>query len=136
MNLYIMLQDGQPINHPMLETNVLMVFPGIDLNALPENLCRFIRVERPILGVYQLFEEPEITYEIKVDGICYDVWHYRDMTAEEKQAKIDTLIQNKPYPSWTINIENCTYNPPVAMPTDGKLYRWNEDSLNWLIIEE
>ena len=48
----------------------------------------------------------------------------------------DVFISPKPYPSWTINIENCTYNPPVAMPTDGKLYRWNEDSLNWLIIEE
>ena len=37
----------------------------------------------------------------------------------------DAFIPPKPYPSWTINIENCTYNPPVAMPTDGKLYRWN-----------
>ena len=134
MNLYILLQDGQPINHPMLETNVLMVFPGIDLNALPENLCKFIRVERPIIGVYQLFEEPEVTYEIKEDGICYDVWHYRDMTAEEKQAKIDILVQNKPYPSWIIDIEKYTFNPPVPMPTDG-LYYWDEESLNWLIIE-
>ena len=135
MNLYILLQDGQPINHPMLETNVLMVFPGIDLNALPEHLCKFIRIERPSIGVYQFFEDPEVTYQIKEDGICYDVWHYRDMTAEEKQAKIDILVQNKPYPSWILDIENYTYNPPIAMPTDG-LYYWNEESLNWLIIEE
>lgn len=135
MNLYILLQDGQPINHPMLETNVLMVFPGIDLHSLPENLCKFIRVERPSIGVYQVFEDPEITYQIKEDGICYDVWHYRDMTAEEKQAKIDILVQNKPYPSWIIDTENYTYNPPIARPTDG-LYYWNEESLNWLTIEE
>ena len=135
MNLYILLQDGQPINHPMLETNVLMVFPGIDLNTLPENICKFNRVQKPSIGVYQVFEEPEVTYEIKEDGICYDVWHYRDMTAEEKQAKIDILVQNKPYPSWVIDTENYTYNPPVPMPTDGNYY-WDEESLSWLVFQE
>jgi hypothetical protein len=37
----------------------------------------------------------------------------------------------QPYPSWTLDKETYLWTAPVAMPTDGKLYSWNEDSKSW-----
>lgn len=39
----------------------------------------------------------------------------------------------QPYPSWTLN-DDCNWCPPTPMPTDGKLYRWNEDTLEWIEV--
>lgn len=43
----------------------------------------------------------------------------------------DAFIPPKPYPSWTLNEESCLWDSPVPYPNDGKMYRWNEDILNW-----
>lgn len=43
----------------------------------------------------------------------------------------DAFIPPKPFDSWTLNENSCWWEPPVAMPTDDKIYRWDEDSLTW-----
>lgn len=43
----------------------------------------------------------------------------------------DAFIPPKPYPSWTLNEESCLWDSPVPYPSDGKMYEWNEDILNW-----
>jgi hypothetical protein len=37
----------------------------------------------------------------------------------------------QPYPSWTKDEATYLWNAPVAMPTDGKRYSWNEETLSW-----
>ena len=37
----------------------------------------------------------------------------------------------QPYPSWTLDKETYLWTAPVAMPTDGKPYSWNENSKSW-----
>jgi hypothetical protein len=37
----------------------------------------------------------------------------------------------QPFNSWLKDEENHTWNPPIPYPSDGKLYFWNEDILNW-----
>ena len=37
----------------------------------------------------------------------------------------------QPFPSWTLDKETYLWTAPVAMPTDGKPYTWNEDSKSW-----
>ena len=37
----------------------------------------------------------------------------------------------QPFPSWTKNEDTYLWEAPVAYPTDGKAYVWNEDILNW-----
>ena len=53
-------------------------------------------------------------------------------------ATRDAFIPPKPFNSWTLNEDTCLWDSPVAYPEDGKLYKWNEEILNWeeLIIEE
>lgn len=43
----------------------------------------------------------------------------------------DAFIPPKPYDSWTLNDETCLWDPPTPYPTDGKLYKWNEETQNW-----
>jgi hypothetical protein len=44
----------------------------------------------------------------------------------------DAFIPPKPYPSWTLNESTCWWTAPVAQPTDGKFYIWDENLLNWV----
>jgi len=46
----------------------------------------------------------------------------------------DVFYAPKPYPSWTLNKSAWTWEPPVAYPTDGKLYRWDEATTAWVEI--
>ena len=36
-----------------------------------------------------------------------------------------------PFPSWTLD-DNGLFNPPTAMPLDGKPYIWDEDNTEWV----
>ena len=47
----------------------------------------------------------------------------------------DAFIPPKPFNSWILNEDTCLWNSPVTYPTDGKLYNWNESTLNWDIVE-
>jgi len=43
----------------------------------------------------------------------------------------DAFISPKPFNSWILNETTCIWNAPVAYPTDGKRYTWNETTKNW-----
>jgi hypothetical protein len=47
----------------------------------------------------------------------------------------DAFISPKPYPSWTLNDTTCLWEAPVAYPTDGQRYTWNETNQTWELIE-
>lgn len=44
----------------------------------------------------------------------------------------DAFIPPKPFNSWVLNENTCVWDPPTPMPSDGKLYRWDEDTLAWV----
>ena len=46
----------------------------------------------------------------------------------------DAFIAPKPFNSWLLDEETCTWKSPVEMPTDGKIYMWNEDVTNWVEV--
>ena len=50
-------------------------------------------------------------------------------------AAKDKFISPQPYASWSLDA-NDDWQPPVAMPEDGKNYRWDEDTTNWVEITE
>ena len=47
----------------------------------------------------------------------------------------DAFISPKPYPSFILNEDTCLWEAPVAKPTDGQQYDWNEDNQTWDLIE-
>lgn len=46
------------------------------------------------------------------------------------RADIDAFVPPQPFPSWTLDT-NAQWQPPVAMPTDGGRYSWNEANQAW-----
>jgi hypothetical protein len=48
----------------------------------------------------------------------------------------DAFIPPKPYNSWTLVEDTCLWTAPVDMPTDGKVYKWDEETLSWKDISD
>jgi hypothetical protein len=46
----------------------------------------------------------------------------------------DVFISPQPFASWTLD-NNYDWQPPTAVPTDGKNYSWDETLLQWVEIE-
>jgi hypothetical protein len=117
MNLYIQTQDGQPINHPAFEDNLLQAF-----GTIPENWEPFVRVQKPIPTMYQVLEAEEPIYQ-KVDDAWTDVWLLRNMTAEEKTVKqqavrdaFNSRNQASNWSAWTLDEATNTMVPPIPRP--------------------
>lgn len=51
-------------------------------------------------------------------------------------ASLDAFIPPQPYPSWTLNINICQWEPPTPYPTDGKRYIWDETTQTWIPVNE
>ena len=117
MNLYIETKDGQPVNHPAFEDNLMQAF-----GQIPPHWEPFVRVEKPAPGIYEVLESDMPTY-VKLDGGWRDVWSIRPMTAEEKTAKQQAVIaafNNRPqaenWSAWTLDEATCTMVPPIPRP--------------------
>lgn len=44
----------------------------------------------------------------------------------------DIFVTPQPFPSWTRS--GSFWEAPTPMPTDGQMYYWVEDDLNWQVI--
>ena len=56
--------------------------------------------------------------------------NYAQIGGSYDEAK-DAFIPIRPFNSWTLNETTCLWEAPVAIPTDGKSYRWNETTKSW-----
>ena len=117
MNLYIEIENGQPKNHPAFEDNLIQAF-----GFVPSNWEVFVRTERPELLPYQVFDFTNPSYG-KVNNEWTDVWSIRDMTAEEKTAKQQVVIdafnsreQAENWSAWVLDDATCKMIPPITRP--------------------
>ena len=46
----------------------------------------------------------------------------------------DAFIAPKPFNSWILNEDTCLWEAPVAYPTDGQRYNWNEQNQTWDLV--
>jgi hypothetical protein len=136
MTLYIRIENGQPVEHPALEENLLQAF-----GAVTENWELFERIEPPVLGEYQVFDNPHVTYE-KINGVWTDVFHVIEMSIEEKEAKQQAKInayklawaalpQRDNFLAWVFNEETIKYEPPIPRPTDREVI-WSGANNGWV----
>jgi hypothetical protein len=133
MKLYIQTENGQCVNHPAFEDNLIAAFGGV-----PDHWKPFVRVERPTLGVYEVLESEQPAYQM-VDGVWTDVWTVRPMTDEEKAAKqqvvrdawaLSTNAFN--FTAWVLDEATLKMVPPIPRPVEeGKIFRWSGADNNW-----
>jgi|TARA_Y100000031_G_C7927002_1_gene250919 hypothetical protein len=50
-------------------------------------------------------------------------------------ADKDAFIAVKPFNSWILNNDTCLWEAPTAYPSDGKTYKWDEDSTSWVELD-
>tara|TARA_A100001015_G_C14738144_1_gene612559 strand:- start:299 stop:646 length:348 start_codon:yes stop_codon:yes gene_type:complete len=55
-----------------------------------------------------------------------------DWTYDESR---DAFIPPKEFKSWILNETTCRWEAPVARPTDGQNYTWNEETTSWDLVE-
>jgi len=111
MELYIRIQNGQPFEHPILGDNFREAYPHIDVHNLPPEFARFVRVEQPAIGLFEVYEG--VTYEL-VGSVYTDVHHVRNMTEDEKAQKIAALMA-EPHPEdWVFSDVTYTWQPIVT----------------------
>jgi hypothetical protein len=91
----------------------------------------FVKRPKPELGVFEVLVGP--TYEAFGDEVR-EVWSSRPMTEEERAEKISLASSGQPYPSWSFNQETCSWIPPVEIPDQNSLYRWDESKLIWIDV--
>jgi len=140
MELFIRIANGVTVGNPIMGDNFREALPDVDVDNLPPEFARFVRVEIPVLGTYQVFAQEKPTYEL-VGDVWTDVWHVRDMTAEEKAAKQqpikdkwNALPNRENYSAWTFNEDLLTYEPPVPQPIDDKRYFWQGTTNTWVEV--
>ena len=49
-------------------------------------------------------------------------------------ATNDVFYAPSPFTSWKLNETSWTWEAPVAMPTDNKMYRWDEATTSWVEV--
>lgn len=131
MELYIKVENGQIIDHPMLRENLAQAFPNLDFNNLPEWLVKFERVPAPPMGPY---EKNQYSTYIFSGDIVTEIWSAETMTPDEileKQNNLKDFWKVHGFPSWTFDETQCIFVAPVQYPDDGNLYEWNENTLTW-----
>jgi len=137
MNLFIQIENGQPVNHPAFEDNLIQAF-----GAIPDHWEQFVRVERPIPSVYEILESDQPSYQ-KVDGIWTDVWSLRPMTEAEIAAKQQTVKdawaaqrQALNWSAWVFDETTCSYQPPIPRPdpVPGVIVFWCGAEYNWKTV--
>ncbi len=167
--------SNTPINgiHPSFESNLKANFPDHDWtsDSPPLGYKKFQRVSPPVLKTYEVFDPligEDISMAFTHNGLEYkyfadedtvkDVWHVRDMTAEEKQAKIDAKYAEwNNYHPWAFDESICEFVVPdsypgkgeddptiyeyknsngewVQYPTDGKNYNWDNTKEEWVEV--
>ena len=48
----------------------------------------------------------------------------------------DVFYAPQPYASWTLSQTTWLWEPPVAYPTDGQRYDWDEATVSWKPVAE
>jgi len=45
---------------------------------------------------------------------------------------LDVFYEPQPFISWTLNETTFVWEPPIAYPSDGQMYVWDEPSTSWV----
>jgi hypothetical protein len=137
MRCFIRIKNGQPFEHPVVESNFRMAFPEIDVDNLPEDWAPFNRMEQPFDLLKGLFQKPVCTYTLSSDGITWqDTWNAEDISDDEKNKIILHYQNNPPGPNQTFDPATLGWSPTPIKPADEKTYLWKIDIGEWVVVPD
>jgi hypothetical protein len=109
------------IDENNIVTRVLVIEQDVVNTGLFGNPSSFIQTSYNTRGNVHILGGTPLRKNYAGIGYTYD-------------ASKDAFIAPKPFNSWLLDEETCTWKSPVEMPTDGKIYNWNEDVTNWVEV--
>ena len=71
----------------------------------------------------------QTSYNNNIRGIYAGIGYSYD-------SEKDLFISPKPYPSWVYTEATHNWMPPIPYPYDEKQYYWDEDIVNWVVVEQ
>lgn len=89
--LYIKVENGATVDHPVMPDNLMQVFGKIPDNYEP--FMRFSCDQRTPLDVFEVLDEQAPLYA-KVNGVWTDALRKRDMTPSEREEKIEFILKD------------------------------------------
>lgn len=124
--MFIRLENGAPIGHPVNDYNFRTLFPGV---SFPKYLT-VSDVEPLNFGLYEYSQQPSLAkYEKLVEatpvrsenGIWYQNWHVVEMNTEEKlqedKEKAHMVRQERVF-----KLASCDWTQLADSPVDGSLW--------------
>jgi hypothetical protein len=69
-------------------------------------------------------------------GATYENGEFTLPATTEAESAVGSSITPRMNPSFVWNNESQTWEPPIAYPTDGKNYRWDEETIAWVELTE
>ena len=148
-NLYIQIENGIPISHPVIEENLKMFFPDLDPNNPPEGFCRFVKSPVPEPGTNEIIDS--VSYELSnyytdLYGVktYVDIYHMKDISLYDKSEIVDRFKELSPQQAdWVFDYATDSLVPPIPKPDDGEEYVWmypnetvGENQGKWINVKE
>ena len=130
MALFLQIQNGQPVNHPVYDFNLIQAY-----GQIPQGWAMFNRVEQPAGLLTSPFQTAQCSYTLSSDGVTWqDTWTAVTMTADEQAALIAERQANPPGPNVTLNTETLQWKPNTEKPIDGQKYYWDWAKGEWAVV--
>lgn len=98
----------------------------------------------------ELLDEQGLEQETKGQAFCHNllggVWIQTSYNVSFRKhyagpgfwydSSRDAFVPPKPFESWVLDEDTCNWQSPVAYPSDGKVYEWNESTVSWVEVAQ
>lgn len=128
-NFYLKVIDGQPVDNPYMESNLIQYYGA---GNIPEEFKPFKRrtIKESGITSIRIDQKTVNRYELSDDGVTWeDVWVVMDLTPEELEEKKRILMESPPGPNLTLD-DKLRWTTNIPRP-DGK-YRWDYPTGQWV----
>jgi len=131
--LYIKIVDGQPVDHPVLELNLIHVYGSVD--AIPSEYQPFTRTIYDISPSH--YVTPVCSYQ-QINGVWQDVWEFVDIDEDEK-AQVKQLLIDRA--NSTVDrfkeLSQTMLSDPTLTPTQLSAWQQFSQDINaWTLVDE
>lgn len=116
---FAQLDDNNVVTQVIVVANEELLFEGVENEAQGAIFCR------------SLFGNDTKWVQTSYNGNIRKRYASIGYTYD---ADKDAFIAPQPYPSWVLDADT-NWQPPVAMPEDGKAYAWFEPNQEWIELK-